>query len=91
MAAAAAWEQERATGSRLAAARDEAERRLVARERDEAGRLARDYWGDRRAAARPVKRAAYAGGNSVPSSWRNSLSLNGLATTGSLESLRNCR
>jgi hypothetical protein len=44
VAAAAAWEQERATGIRLAAARDEAERRLVARERDEAGRLARDYW-----------------------------------------------
>jgi len=44
VAAAAAWEQERATGSRLAAARDEAERRLVARERDEAGREARDYW-----------------------------------------------
>ena len=44
VAAAAAWEQERAAGSRLAAARDEAERRLVGRERDEAGRLARDYW-----------------------------------------------
>lgn len=44
VATAAAWEQERATGSRLAAARDEAERRVVARERDEAGRLARDYW-----------------------------------------------
>src|SRR6266850_3596320 len=43
VAAAAAWEQERATGSRLAAARDEAERRLVTRERDEAGRVARDY------------------------------------------------
>ena len=44
VAAAAAWEQERAAGSRLAAARDDAERRLVDRERDEAGRLARDYW-----------------------------------------------
>ena len=44
VAAAAAWEQERATASRLAPARDEAERRLVGRERDEAGRLARDYW-----------------------------------------------
>jgi hypothetical protein len=44
VAAAAAWEQERAAGSRLAAARDDAERRLVGRERDEAGRLARDYW-----------------------------------------------
>ena len=44
VAAAAAWEQERAAGSRLAAARDEAERRLVGRERDEARRLARDYW-----------------------------------------------
>jgi hypothetical protein len=44
VAAAAAWEQERATGNRLVAAQDEAERRLVARERDEAGRLARDYW-----------------------------------------------
>ena len=43
-AAAAAWEQERAAGSRLAAARDDAERRLVDRERDEAGHLARDYW-----------------------------------------------
>jgi len=44
VAAAAAWEQERAAGSRLAAARDDAERRLVDRERDGAGRLARDYW-----------------------------------------------
>jgi hypothetical protein len=44
VAAAAAWEQERAAGRRLAAARDETERRLVGRERDEAGRLARDYW-----------------------------------------------
>lgn len=44
VAAAAAWEQARAAGHRLAAARDEAERRLVGRERDEAGRLARDYW-----------------------------------------------
>src|SRR5258707_584219 len=44
-AAAAAWEQERAAGSRLAAARDDAERRLVDRERDEAGGLARDYLG----------------------------------------------
>jgi len=44
VAAAAAWEQERVTESWLAATRDEAERRLVARERDEAGRVARDYW-----------------------------------------------
>jgi hypothetical protein len=44
VAAAAAWEQERAAGRRLAAARDETERRLAGRERDEAGRLARDYW-----------------------------------------------
>jgi len=45
VAAAAAWERERAAAGRLAIARDEAERKLVGRERDEAGRLARDYWG----------------------------------------------
>jgi hypothetical protein len=45
VAAAAAWGRERAAASRLATARDEAERKLVGRERDEAGRLARDYWG----------------------------------------------
>jgi hypothetical protein len=44
VAAAAAWERERATASRLAAAHDETERRLASRERDEAARLARDYW-----------------------------------------------
>jgi len=45
VAAAAAWERERAAAGRLASARDEADRKLVGRERDEAGRLARDYWG----------------------------------------------
>jgi hypothetical protein len=44
VAAAAAWEHERATAGRLATARDETERRLASRERDEAARLARDYW-----------------------------------------------
>lgn len=44
VAAAAAWERERATAGRIATARDEAERRLASRERDDAGRLARDYW-----------------------------------------------
>jgi hypothetical protein len=44
VAAAAAWERERAAAGRVAAARDEAERRLAGRERDEAGRLAREYW-----------------------------------------------
>jgi hypothetical protein len=45
VAAAAAWEQERAAAGRLSSARDETDRKLVGRERDEAGRLARDYWG----------------------------------------------
>ena len=44
VAAAAAWEHERATAGRIAIARDEAERRLASREREEAARLARDYW-----------------------------------------------
>jgi hypothetical protein len=44
VAAAAAWERERAAADRVAAARDETERRLAGRERDEAGRLAREYW-----------------------------------------------
>ena len=44
VAAAAAWEHERVTADRLATARDETERRLASRERDEAARLARDYW-----------------------------------------------
>jgi hypothetical protein len=44
VAAAAAWERERAAAGRAAVARDEAERRLAGRERDEAGRLAREYW-----------------------------------------------
>jgi len=43
MAAAAAWERERAAAGRVAAARDETERRRAGRERDEAGRLAQDY------------------------------------------------
>ena len=45
VAAAAAWERERAAAGRLATARDETERKLTGRERDDAGRLARDYWG----------------------------------------------
>lgn len=44
VATAAAWERERVAAGRMAAARDEAERRQAGRERDEAGRLARDYW-----------------------------------------------
>ena len=44
VAAAAAWERERAAAGGVAAARDEAGRRLAGRERDEAGRLAREYW-----------------------------------------------
>ena len=44
VAAAAEWERERAATGRVSAARDEAERRLAGRERDEAGHLARDYW-----------------------------------------------
>lgn len=44
VAAAAAWDRERATAVRIATARDETERRLASRERDDAGRLARDYW-----------------------------------------------
>lgn len=44
IAAATAWERERAAGVRIGGARDDDERRAAARERDEAGRLARDYW-----------------------------------------------
>jgi hypothetical protein len=44
VAAADAWERERAAIGRLGAERDEAERRKTARERDEAARQARDYW-----------------------------------------------
>jgi hypothetical protein len=42
--AAVECERERAATGRVSAARDEAERRLAGRERDEAGHLARDYW-----------------------------------------------
>jgi hypothetical protein len=44
IAAAGAWERERAAGARAGGARDDAERRLALKERDEAGRLARGYW-----------------------------------------------
>lgn len=44
VAAAAAWERERTAAGRLSAARNEPDRRLADRERDEADRLARDYW-----------------------------------------------
>jgi hypothetical protein len=44
VAAAAEWERERAAAGRVTAAQDETERRLAGRERDEAGRLAREYW-----------------------------------------------
>ena len=43
IAAASAWEQERAAGTRMIGARHEAERRVATRERDEAGRLAREH------------------------------------------------
>jgi hypothetical protein len=44
IAAAVAWERERAAEARVSGARDDDERRAANRERDEAGRLARDYW-----------------------------------------------
>lgn len=44
VAAAAAWDREREAAARADAARDEAERRLAFRDRDEAGRVAREYW-----------------------------------------------
>ncbi|HEU4439349.1 MAG TPA: hypothetical protein VFT36_08860 [Methylomirabilota bacterium] len=44
IAAASAWERQRAAGARVSRARDDAERRAAARERDEAGRLAREHW-----------------------------------------------
>jgi hypothetical protein len=44
IAAATAWERERAAEARVSGARDDGERRAATRERDEAGRLARDYW-----------------------------------------------
>ena len=44
VAAAAAWDREREAAARLAAARDDAERRLAGRDRDDAGRVAREYW-----------------------------------------------
>ena len=42
-AAGAAWERERVAGARVDV-REDAERHAALRERDEAGRLARDYW-----------------------------------------------
>lgn len=44
VAAAEAWERERAASGHLGATRDDAERRRTAMERDEAARQARDYW-----------------------------------------------
>ncbi len=44
VAAAEAWERERAASGQLGATREEAERRRTAMERDEAARQARDYW-----------------------------------------------
>ena len=44
VAAAAAWDREREATTRLGAARDDAERRLAGRDRDDAGRIAREYW-----------------------------------------------
>lgn len=44
VAAAEAWERERAATGQLGATRDEAERGKTAMERDEAARQARDYW-----------------------------------------------
>lgn len=44
VATAEAWDRERAVSGQLSAARDDAERRKTAMERDEAARQARDYW-----------------------------------------------
>ena len=44
VAAADAWDRERAASGRLSALRDDVERRKAVMERDEAARQARDYW-----------------------------------------------
>ena len=44
VATAEAWDRERAASGQLSAARDDAERRKTAMERDAAARQARDYW-----------------------------------------------
>jgi hypothetical protein len=44
VAAAAAWDREREATARIAIAREDAERRLASRDRDDAGRIAREYW-----------------------------------------------
>lgn len=44
VAAAAAWDREREAAARVGGARDDAERRLASRDRDDAGRIAREYW-----------------------------------------------
>jgi hypothetical protein len=55
VATAEAWDRERVASGQLSAARDDAERRRTAMERDEAARQARDYWaGAERLLARRV-------------------------------------
>jgi hypothetical protein len=44
VAAASASDREREATARVTAARDDAERRLAGRDRDDAGRIAREYW-----------------------------------------------
>ena len=68
VAAAAAWERERRAEARVAGARDDAERRAAARERDEAGQLARGYWAtaDRLIARRVTSDEAMRTGTASP-------------------------
>ncbi len=44
VAAATAWDRRREAAARMSAARDEAEQRMARRDRDDAERLAREYW-----------------------------------------------
>jgi hypothetical protein len=69
IAAAMAWERERAAAVRISGARDDAERRAAAGERDEAGRLALDYWATAErliARATPTPGTAWPGAGGTP-------------------------
>ena len=69
VAAAEAWERERAAIVRLGAAKDEAERGKTTMERDEAARQARDYWaGAERLLGRRVLEVGPTRGTASPAS-----------------------
>ncbi len=69
VATAEAWDRERAASGQLSAARDDAERRKTAMERDEAAREARDYWaGAERLLARRVLEVTPTRGTASPAS-----------------------